>query len=101
MSAFNLPSLAHFLGAYFNQDCFHSDPTIEAIVKRFQREEPADFVDPVQRQLRDLVALNLSEARLDLFLRESGCDYDPLVEFQSRQQWLAYLSELLTTPPDS
>jgi hypothetical protein len=100
MKISNVNDAAQFIGAYFHQDCFHCDPTIEEIVKRFQREEPAQFVASVKCQLHGLLRQNLAESELEEFLRDAGCYYDPLIEFHTHREWLEYLLQLLDKPTE-
>jgi hypothetical protein len=89
-------TLLQFFGAYFNQDWSMDDPTPEAVVGRFLRENSLTDVNKVAAELRQLLESPLSDEELknvvcDKFL----CYYVPPSEISMRN-WLTKIQLLLT-----
>jgi hypothetical protein len=88
-------NLHQFLGGYFNQDWDLEQPDPEHVIKEFLKGSSPERVHHAARELKQLIARNLSEEDLGKFLLDDlHCFYNP--GLGQRQNWLKWVLSLIT-----
>lgn len=90
------PTLERVLGGYFHRGWSHDDRTTGDVLAAILRDEPAERVRAVLRELDALLASGLCEPQLtDVVLYEIGCDIAPDAEGLDMSAWLRRVRETL------
>ena len=99
--------LGQFLGGYFHQDwgVVHDwkeqEPNFEALVRSYTASDNARNVGEVVRQLKQFLALPLTDGQLKKIVsQEFYVDYNPVGRGSTLRQWLERILEILQEPPN-
>jgi hypothetical protein len=98
---FQFPDLYQFFGGYFYQGWTSAykwegtSANFAAVVYHFKAVNPPQTVLRVRTQLRELLALELSEADLTAALAALGSNFYPPSENLENRQWLERIAEIL------
>jgi hypothetical protein len=90
--------LMHLARAYFHQDYDLEAPTPLEVVKLFVSAEPSAAVIELESDLREVLSLSMSEARMrSLWIDEYSASYDPASEGVQYRQWFSNILAILTS----
>ena len=89
------PGLSQLLGAYFHQDWDARDASDDAVIARFQREEPGALVQRARDDIAHVLHMTRSDAELSAMLDSLGNYYYFPADGLSAQAWLARVGERL------
>ncbi|MCT7950480.1 contact-dependent growth inhibition system immunity protein [Ancylothrix sp. C2] len=91
-----LPTLAHFFGAYFHQDWDLEAPNAEGVIRNYLQDEPFISVQQTITEINQLLEMKFSEDELkNILLFDFHCNYDPTFDGISYQDWLCWIQTFL------